>query len=670
MQTILKQSLRDYQVEDIQNILTIIKTTDLIPVLMEPPGSGKTFIAAKVIEHLLENGYNRVVFFAEGQTVLKLQNYEEILCSLNPKYKIQMLNAGDDIDYTANVIITLPQTFKNKEPLDIDLLVVDEAHNRYLSTENQEILIKNNINKQLLLTATPSCFLYENDMSPRYKLIGHTFLDLYTKSKQLGEKWFADMRYYIISTPLSFGSVKDIYTDTEELKETLDIPDIDIRITLQEIFETIIKVQFNILNFKFDKLVQIQSDTDWIKHIEVINEFKELKNNLEKTLIVCHNQKAAKYLHNLLIKLGISSVLSCTNEDSDSKNIEYFKQNTSIKCLVVVQRALLGFNYVDLENIVDLSGTLNLNKIYQLFSRLSRRNGKDITKRFYKIGFEEEKIVTAATMELATSLTTHNILKYKTKKNTAKGIISSNKKYLKIAKIAVNKERTQCTNLDILEVFYQLNFEVNSRYTITHYTTLEQICNKYHLNKLSRTFWVKLIINYIQKNTRYPSDNERIEYNGDVYSTTYSRFIRQNSHEFDEFLYNYVNDNNVIRGLNPHTRHKEHLENLKLLNPILDKTFGYLNSQHPLYPSYEAILHTKDRYLIDDIRKSKEEDLKNFLLTHLRNVQRRFCRKDMLKVEDCEILLQVLHKSLRKLNEDYKIQSDNLIESDKGVIYE
>ena len=181
--------LRDYQKNAVENILFCLQNTDLIPVLTEPPGSGKTIMATKIMEKMLELGYKRILFLCEGQSVLRLQNYIEILTTINPKYKIQILKSKYEFDPTANVIVTLPQTINSLKE-KFDFLVVDEAHNRYLQKEMQEIIFNNNIKKQFLLTATPSCFLYENDKEYKYKLVGHTFLDLYSKSIELNETWF------------------------------------------------------------------------------------------------------------------------------------------------------------------------------------------------------------------------------------------------------------------------------------------------------------------------------------------------------------------------------------------------------------------------------------------------------------------------------------------------
>jgi hypothetical protein len=77
--------------------------------------------------------------------------------------------------------------------------------------------------------------------------------------------------------------------------------------------------------------------------------------------------------------------LSISDTDSDSTEIQRFKAEKDCLVLIVVGRGILGFSYTRLVNIVDMSTSQNIDRIYQLFSRIARKHPDNLTKLFFKI---------------------------------------------------------------------------------------------------------------------------------------------------------------------------------------------------------------------------------------------------------------------------------------------
>jgi hypothetical protein len=95
---------------------------------------------------------------------------------------------------------------------------------------------------------------------------------------------------------------------------------------------------------------------------------------------VCNNIRQSEYVKNYLDDIGLSSVISNSKNDTKSELIQDFKQN-KINILIVVNRARLGYDDSDLINLIDMSGTLNPNLIYQMIARVLR--GSNDTQKFY-----------------------------------------------------------------------------------------------------------------------------------------------------------------------------------------------------------------------------------------------------------------------------------------------
>jgi len=118
---------------------------------------------------------------------------------------------------------------------------------------------------------------------------------------------------------------------------------------------------------------RIKMDGSW----EIVSE------EMCKTMLVCRNVKQAQQVHSYFKSHGVSIAISTHDGDKDSMEIERFMNDRKTTMLVVVYRGILGFDFNKLCNIIDLSGSGNIDRIFQLMARLVRRHNHD--KVFYKV---------------------------------------------------------------------------------------------------------------------------------------------------------------------------------------------------------------------------------------------------------------------------------------------
>jgi hypothetical protein len=133
-------------------------------VLAACPSSGKTTISHIIINKYLDLFPDaRTMVLTEGQNVLKSQYLEELK---NPKVPINF--TFGDFKSNAQVKIGIPQNIDNyllndtKEPICIDLLIVDESHRFYLADMDQKIIQKFHPKHIILLTGSPTQFNKHN----------------------------------------------------------------------------------------------------------------------------------------------------------------------------------------------------------------------------------------------------------------------------------------------------------------------------------------------------------------------------------------------------------------------------------------------------------------------------------------------------------------------------
>lgn len=287
-------------------------------VLAATPGSGKS-----TISHICINRYSstytssRIVVLTEGQTPLKEQ------------YLNELANANVDINFTygefgsdAQVQVGLPQSIQNIKWDEIDLLVVDEAHNFYFAETVQAIIRKYKVKHQILMTGSPSEFNHKNKF-----------------------------------TSSSFGMC---FLSVEDLKKNGVFAGVDM-----DIFRTT------------DRKKPHQTIKDLMKFA------KKEKYDTTKMMIACPSVEYAKSVRDYLKTTGRKVSLSTSMNDKTNSEIAAFKAGET-DTLIVVNKGILGFNDNNITFLADLKSSSNLDTSNQLFSRVLRTHPKDLRKAYIR----------------------------------------------------------------------------------------------------------------------------------------------------------------------------------------------------------------------------------------------------------------------------------------------
>lgn len=315
-----------------------LELNKLPTVLAACPAAGKTIMAIYSIEsYIMQNPRSRILVLTHGTTVLRTQFYDELI-KIKPAFKYSIVTEGKKIaENQSPVIIALPQTLNCLNKLNkYDLVVVDEAHQFYFADMVQNILKKVKPNHQLLLTGTPSSFV-----AKKFPTI-----------------------------PISVGQLMD-YGMVEDLT---------------------IEISGSAYNFDFrdyNKLQELKTGIE-IKASEtnktLIELFSAVKTSIKgKTLIACKSIEQAKQINKYIQGENYNTAISTHDLDKDSIEISRFKKDKNCQVLIVVYRGILGFNFPELETVIDMTFSQNLNRIFQLLARVIRKHPEGNTKKFIKV---------------------------------------------------------------------------------------------------------------------------------------------------------------------------------------------------------------------------------------------------------------------------------------------
>ncbi len=351
------KELREYQSKILEDIRedVIDKVENIVMAMC--PNAGKTFTTIKLIERLLSEGHvKKVLVLAHGTTVLRDQFYTSMVEN-KPSFTISSVTP-ESKDVSGQVIVAIPQGLVGVDLTEFDFLVVDEAHERFLAKQGQELAKKVNAKSNLLLTGTPSKFIYQNIKKEKYKMHMVAMSDI-------DSEFMANSQIFICSSKYTFKDSD--YTETEELRYDTKFKKSETEGSLDELVKQLVKT------LKMKKIINLD------------NLYPLAFSKLQKTMIVCRRQNQAKQVLSHLKKKGIESTISTEDVDKNSENITKFIEDDSIKVLIVVGRGILGFNLPTLVNVVDMSGTRNLDRMYQMFSRITRTHKDHPVKRYFKL---------------------------------------------------------------------------------------------------------------------------------------------------------------------------------------------------------------------------------------------------------------------------------------------
>jgi superfamily II DNA or RNA helicase len=359
--------LRDYQISVLSKMQSTLSTKDEV-VVASAPNSGKTFIAT---EFMRSNPASTFLVLTHGTLVLKKQ-WEDALDEAGLEFSDKL---GE-----ARIAYGVPQGLYRKPGQNIDYLIVDEAHEFTFAGMIKEIKNKFKPKKIIYLTGTPSKFI-----AKKYEVIIVPALDL------IKQGFSSDLYIGMVSTNIA-------------LKDSDRNSDGDIKGSSNGKLERTVKDDLDELLQSIHRRLQETGAFKGNPSLRKIAQWAPTLGKLHKTMIACQSIKQATLVQEYFEKNGVNSILSHSKLDLDSENIQKFKEDPDVKVLVVVDRGILGFNMENLVNVVDLTLSRNIDRIYQLYARVMRTSKDHEKKYFFKFATEQNMLLDKFYMNAAIAM--------------------------------------------------------------------------------------------------------------------------------------------------------------------------------------------------------------------------------------------------------------------------
>lgn len=329
-------------------------------VIAMAPGGGKTVIGVKgIAEIITENPLAKIIIHAHNTNVIK-DNWITQLTKFGVPFSTSFAP-------NHQVHLCLPQNEKHIKGY-YDLYIGDEVHQNYLAEQIQRTITKitrpDGILKEWLFTGTPSKFIKKGG----YNIDFLAMCDI-------PEENFAKLNFELVATNYNWIGQ---YNNDLELKSSCIMTKEQNEQALKDVIDRLIKR----LKFGWSP-----KDYNFPGIISTLKTWAKTFVKLKKTLIACKRIEQATDIYNILKLNGVNVTLSHNQNDGNSKEIHDFKDG-KYNVLVVVNRAILGYDDVNLYNVIDMSGTQSPDKIYQMFARVIRGT-QDMTKFYIKVTTNE-----------------------------------------------------------------------------------------------------------------------------------------------------------------------------------------------------------------------------------------------------------------------------------------
>lgn len=359
--------IREYQ----KRPITRIENLNGKLVLGMCPNSGKTFVSILGIDaYLKEHPKEKWLIIAHSTNVIKdnfIQSLQQFKNDISFSWSTDLSdNSQVHIIITASAPL-VTQKYNN--------VLVDEAHENYLTSKQSKDQLKNLIDKigaknELLLTGTPSKFV----LAGGYDIEVVSLLEMPTQYMSTLGVELIETRYNWRSHYTKGGSLRDSafgnMTDSEMAMSSITL-------------EILNKIKNDLTAEQFNKVRLLKRLSRSSK--ELIGEL--FGNILKRTMFVCGSIQQADDVNLILNNAGVSSEVSHSESDESSELFNNFKAG-KFSVLVVVNRGRLGYSDDGLYNIVDMSGTHNPDLIYQMFARVLRGKPNQ-QKYYYKVTTQE-----------------------------------------------------------------------------------------------------------------------------------------------------------------------------------------------------------------------------------------------------------------------------------------
>lgn len=357
-----------YQSDLVKKVLSDLLSHKKV-VLAACPGAGKTRMAVEVIKSFLKDKTFKVLILTHGQTLLRRQ-WVDVFDKLKLHYDyVEFLGTTKTILdnkklllkkwQNHQVIVSLPQTLWNMEDLPkVDLLIIDEAHHYAESNVTKKLIERISPKYELRLTGTPSIYTDNSE----WKIHGVTIQEL--------------LEYNVLVDP-QVELCKSYYTYKMSDYTAVNTLSEKVRFTNNQTVHTISDLISNYGRSFF----------------------------LKKTMIVARNQSQAVNIEKYLQNEGFKTSLSISKKGYGFEELNEFKTNSDTSIFIVVNRGILGFDFDQLVNLIDMSCSLNVNRLFQMLCRVVRRHPhQGIKKRFIKVSSNETAIFTQYCMSFVIAL--------------------------------------------------------------------------------------------------------------------------------------------------------------------------------------------------------------------------------------------------------------------------
>jgi superfamily II DNA or RNA helicase len=360
--------LRPYQENVLSKLSEKFESGIKEVVIAACPSSGKTVM---MLEYIRRNIDKKFLVLTHGQNVLRDMWANEI---------------ADHLGDTAQITFGIPQALKNTDLKGVDTIIIDEAHEFTFASMVVEIKKRVKAKNIIYLTGTPSKFI-RLDMD----------VIIVPASELIENDYISDLYIGLFSTSVP---LKD--TDYNQQLNTKNVGDSKLVKSVNTDLDSLLDVMTNRLRqTKFFKSEPVVSNrTAWMPNLE----------QLQKTMIACNSIKQAAKVVKYFESKGVNVISSNSENDKNSENILKFQSDSSILVLVVVDRAILGFNMPQLVNVVDMTCSHNIDRIYQLYARVMRKNEDQEKKYFFKMTSDNDMVVTKFYMSAALMMLTYDFI--------------------------------------------------------------------------------------------------------------------------------------------------------------------------------------------------------------------------------------------------------------------
>lgn len=296
---LVRVKLRDYQLQAVESARAELRLGKKSVLIVSPTGSGKTVIAAHLIEECVNKG-RRVTFIVDRLSLI--EQTSKTLDSYGIDHGVIQADHWRRRRHLP-VQIASVQTLLRRGIPDCDLVIVDEAHSLHKTVTTH---IKSNKTVTLGLTATP----FTKGLNEIYKGV----VNVTTTNKLLADGWLSPFRIFACTEPdLTGVKVKAGEWDENEAG---------------------------------DRALQVVGD--------VVQEYLD-KGQSRKFMCSAVNVAHVEELHRQFTAAGIPTATFTykdLEEDRFETVVEFKKHDSSIRGLITVSAASKGFDCPDVSCLI------------------------------------------------------------------------------------------------------------------------------------------------------------------------------------------------------------------------------------------------------------------------------------------------------------------------------